>query len=254
MASHSFKAVVLDLFDTLVRWEPERLPEIEWRGRTIHSTIPWIMPAVAERLGDGARRERFLEVYHEVTEEIGCERERQWLEITCLERFVRTLERLGIPESDERARFAEHLTRMHMAGVRTVTSAPAANAEAVRLIAPKFRIGLLSNFDDAQTGREVLEDTGVADLFEPVIISAEVGLRKPNPKIYAMALAMLGLDAADVLFVGDTPREDILGPKQAGMRTAWVNRRRVPIPEGIPEPDFTIESIAELPAILGILR
>ena len=245
---------MLDLFDTLVRWEPERLPQMEWRGHKVHSTLPWIMPMVAERLGGGTNRDRFLEVYHAVTEEIAHERERDWTEITCFERFVRALERFGLPESEERALFAEHLTRKHMAEVRAVTSAPAANSEAVRIIAPKFRVGLLSNFDDAQTGREVLLDTGVADLFEAVVISAEVGLRKPNPRIYAMILEMLHLDASDVLFVGDTPREDVLGPKMAGMRTAWVNRRGLPLPEEIPIPDYTIASIAELPEILGISR
>jgi putative hydrolase of the HAD superfamily len=139
-----------------------------------------------------------------------------------------------------------------MDGVRKVTFAPPERSDAVRRLAPHFRLGLLSNFDDAQCGREVLLDTGVADLFEAVIISAEAGLRKPNPLIYQRILTMLHVEPHTILFVGDTPREDVLGPRLAAMRVAWVNKRGAPLPEGIPEPDLVVADIAELPALLGM--
>ena len=41
MAKHRFKAVVLDLFDTLVKWEPNRLPLMELRGQQVRTTMPW---------------------------------------------------------------------------------------------------------------------------------------------------------------------------------------------------------------------
>ena len=89
-------------------------------------------------------------------------------------------------------------------------------------------------------------------LFEAVIISAEVGLRKPNPQIYRRMLEMLRLDASEVLFVGDTPREDVAGPQAVGMRTAWISKGAAAVPEGIPQPHFTIRDLSELPAILGV--
>lgn len=244
--------MVFDLFDTLVKWEPERLPLLHWRERSTHSTLPWILPSLEERMGARFELERFLTVYHDVIDEINAEREREGIEITCQERFARTLERLGYADPAERDLLAFHVTRVHMDGVRKVTFAPPERAHAVRRLAPHFRLGLLSNFDDAQCGREVLLDTGVADLFEAVIISAETGLRKPNPIIYQRILAMLQLEPGAVLFVGDTPREDVLGPRQAAMRVAWVNRRGIPLPEGIPAPDLTVADIAELPALLGV--
>jgi HAD superfamily hydrolase (TIGR01549 family) len=246
------KAVVLDLFDTLVRWEPERLPLMTWRERTSHSTIPWIVPTLEKLLGPRFNLESFLHVYHQVVEEIGVERERDGTEITCHERFVRTLERLDYPETAERSVMAERLTRVHMDGVRKVTFAPPERADAVRRLNLHFRLGLLSNFDDARTGREVLFDTGVADLFEAIVISAEVGMRKPNPRIYELMIEMLRVEPEKVLFVGDTPREDVLGPKRAGMRIVWVNKRGDPLPEGIPVPDLTVSDLAELPALMGL--
>src|SRR6266851_9504670 len=252
MPNRKFKALVLDLFDTLVKWEPDRLPVMEWKGREMHSTMPWVLPKLAERLGDAFDQEGFIDVYNEVNTEVGVEREREGIEITCHERFARTLTRIVSAGGCDIHTFAEHLTRVHMAGVRSVTWAPVERVAAVKTLAPHYRLGLLSNFDDAQCGREVLLDTGVADLFEAVIISAEAGLRKPNPLIYQRILTMLHVEPRTILFVGDTPREDVLGPRQAAMRVAWVNGRGTPLPEGIPEPDLVIANIAELPALLGV--
>jgi FMN phosphatase YigB (HAD superfamily) len=252
MNSGAIKAVVFDLFDTLVKWEPERLPLLHWRERSTHSTLPWILPSLEEKMGSRFDLETFLTVYHDVIDEINAEREREGIEITCQRRFERTFERLGYTDPSECGLIAFHLTRVHMDGVRKVTFAPPERAAAVRRLAPHFRLGLLSNFDDAQCGREVLLDTGVAGLFEAVIISAEAGLRKPNPLIYERILEMLQVEPDAVLFVGDTPREDVLGPRRAAMRVAWVNRRGVPLPDGIPEPDLMVSDIAELPALLGV--
>ena len=252
MAKALFKAVVFDLFDTIVKWEPERLPVMELNGHQIHTTIPWGFPLLEQRLGAAFDRDRFIEVYHGVIDEIIAEREVEHLEITCTERFVRTLRRLAPALDGEIETFAEELTRVHMDGVRGVTWAPAERVAAVHSISAHYRMGLLSNFDDAQCGREVFGDTGVAHLFEAVIISAEVGLRKPNPRIYRQMLEMLRLDASEVLFVGDTPREDVAGPQEVGMRTAWISKGAVAVPEGIPQPQFTIRDLSELPAILGI--
>jgi len=251
MAKANFKAVVFDLFDTIVKWEPERLPLMEVGGRQIHTTIPWVFPLLEQRLGLSFDRDRFVEVYHSVIDEIMAERELEHIEITCAERFVRTLSRLA-PAIGDHSRFAEDLTRVHMDGVRGVTYAPAARVAAVQRIAAHYRVGLLSNFDDARCGREVFDDTGVAHLFEAVIISAEVGLRKPNPRIYRRMLEMLKLDASEVLFVGDTPREDVQGPQLAGMHTAWISKGATAVPDGIPQPHFVIADLADLPAILGI--
>ena len=253
MAKAEFKAVVFDLFDTIVKWEPERLPLMEVGGRQIHTTIPWVFPILEQRLGASFDRDRFVEVYHGVIDEIMAERELHGIEITCAERFERTLSRLA-PAFDAEARltFAEDLTRVHMDGVRSVTGAPAARVAAVHRVASHYRVGLLSNFDDTRCGREVLDDTGVARLFEAVIISAEVGLRKPNPAIYRRMLEMLRLDPSEVLFVGDTPREDVEGPHRVGMRTVWISKGAAALPEGIPQPDYIIGDLAELPSILEL--
>ncbi len=252
MAEPIFKAVVLDLFDTLVTWEPARLPTIEWRGRSFRSTMPWLVPRLREAFDANFDLDAYLDTYHAVVAEITAERERALIEITCHERFVRTLGRLGLTEGDELHALARDLTRIHMAGVRSITSAPPEYVAAVRRIAPSHRLGLLSNFDDSQAGREILADTGVSHLFEAVIISADLALRKPNPLIFQRMLEMLRLGPEQILFVGDTPREDVSGARNAGIPTAWLSRGKGPLPEGIPEPDFILNDLTGLPALLDV--
>jgi FMN phosphatase YigB (HAD superfamily) len=246
------KAVVLDLFDTLVKWEPDRLPLMELRGKQVRTTMPWVFPKMTELFGAAFDREQFIDVYGAVVEEIIEERDREGIEITCHERFHRTLRRLNLGPSHQTVELAEELTRVHMGAVRGVTWAPAARVAAVRRIAPHYRLGLLSNFDDTQCGREVLADTGVADLFEAVVISAEVRLRKPDRRIFEHMRDRLGLAPHEILFVGDTPRDDVLGASGAGMRTVWISKGLPALPEGIPTPDFIITDLADLPQVLEL--
>src|SRR5580700_6969172 len=115
-----FKAIVLDLFDTLVNWDPDGLPLMTWKGREMHSTLPWILPKVSEALGAKYDADAFMTAYGAVYEEINAERERDGIEITCFERFERTLRRISIGDEIRLKHLAEDLTRVHMRGVRSV--------------------------------------------------------------------------------------------------------------------------------------
>ncbi|HEV2169730.1 MAG TPA: HAD family hydrolase, partial [Candidatus Binatus sp.] len=147
---------------------------------------------------------------------------------------------------------AENLRRIHMARVREVTKAPAARIDAMKKIAEHHRLGLISNFDDSETGHLIMRDTGIRQLFTAVIISADTGYRKPNPLIFRKILEMMRLEPVDILFVGDTPIDDVLGSKGVGMHSAWIRTRGRELPEGVPAPDITISDLAELPAALGM--
>jgi FMN phosphatase YigB (HAD superfamily) len=252
VASRACQAIVLDLFDTLVKWEPERLPLMELGGKQVRTTMPWVFPKMAELFGAAFHREEFIAVYTAVNQEIAEEREREGIEITCHERFRRTLLRLELAAGWQAAELAEVLTRAHMGAVRGVTWAPAPRVAAVRRMASHYRLGLLSNFDDSQCGREVLADTGVAHLFEAVVISAEVRLRKPDRRIFEHMREQLGIAPHEILFVGDTPRDDVLGASGAGMKTVWISKGLPALPEGIPRPDFIIPDLADLPQVLDL--
>jgi len=252
VADARFKAVVLDLFDTLVEWNPAGLPLLEWRGREVRSTAPLLFQPLESALGERFDRDAFLEAHDAVIREIFAERAGDNpREITCYERFERILLRLGI-DGPHTHSLADELRRTHMGRVRAVTSAPAHRIKAVHRLKRGYRLGLLSNFDDSETGHQIMRDTGVRDLFDAIIISADFGLRKPSPGIFAAMAERLALDPQEILFVGDTVHDDVLGSKRAGMRSAWINRQAKPLPDGIPEPDIVIADLAELPDALGL--
>jgi putative hydrolase of the HAD superfamily len=122
----------------------------------------------------------------------------------------------------------------------------------MKKLAKRLRLGLVSNFDDSETGHLIMHDTGIRDLFDAVIISADTGYRKPNPLIFKRILEILRLEPADILFVGDTPLDDVMGSKGVGMHSAWIRTGGRELPEGIPAPDIVISDLAELPDVLGL--
>ena len=90
-------------------------------------------------------------------------------------------------------------------------------------------IRIASNFD--RRLRDVAGGLSDLDGFtDPLIISSEVGYRKPHPRFYAAACASLGLPPERVLCVGDDPENDVLGPERAGLRGALLDREdRCPV-------------------------
>ena len=83
--------------------------------------------------------------------------------------------------------------------------------------------------------RDDLQTLGLLDLFSPdaLAVSADLGIRKPNPAIFLHALSALGIPPEQAAMVGDSLRTDILGAQQLGIFTVWQPR---------PHQRFTIQS------------
>jgi HAD superfamily hydrolase (TIGR01509 family) len=81
---------------------------------------------------------------------------------------------------------------------------------------------------------------------------------KPDRRIFELALKKSGLAVDEVLFVGDSPEQDILGAHAAGMATVLICAAAGPAPMHVghetPDPDFNIQRLDELPAIVSTLR
>jgi len=84
-----------------------------------------------------------------------------------------------------------------------------------------FRLAVVSNSEG--TVEAMLVETGLRDLFEVVVDSAVVGVSKPDPRIFQIALDCLGVSAADALMVGDSPSADVGGAQAAGIRAALLD-------------------------------
>ena len=86
-----------------------------------------------------------------------------------------------------------------------------------------YKLGLLTN-GPTDIQWEKIEDLGFDKHFDAVIVAGDVGIYKPDVRIFEMLLEKLSVAADHSLFVGDTYEADILGAQQAGMYTAWIKR------------------------------
>jgi FMN phosphatase YigB (HAD superfamily) len=122
--------------------------------------------------------------------------------------------------------------------------------EAIRRIGGRYDLCLLSNGYGPWTG-DFLNRQGLDGLFAEVVVSSDVGVQKPDPRIFELALERLGLKPREAVMVGDYYDTDIRGGIAAGMRTIWINPAGENPADG-PPPDTTVREIAEVPASLGL--
>lgn len=95
--------------------------------------------------------------------------------------------------------------------------------QAIKKLAQKYTLVILSNgFIEVQYQK--IERSGLAPYFQHVVLSEEVGYQKPNPLIYQAALDKCGLQASEVLMIGDSWYSDIQGAIQAGIDQMWIKR------------------------------
>jgi putative hydrolase of the HAD superfamily len=116
--------------------------------------------------------------------------------------------------------------------------------EALRAAGKK--LGVITNGPIEWQSRK-LRTLGLTDYFDDVIISDAVGIAKPDPRIFSLALERLGVSAAESMYVGDHPQIDIAGARAAGLRAAW---KRVPYWSMTLEDVLVVDRLSEIPARL----
>jgi putative hydrolase of the HAD superfamily len=99
-------------------------------------------------------------------------------------------------------------------------------------------------------GNANLEAIGLRHLFDDVVAAAEAGFAKPARQIFDQAIMRSGYSHAEILHVGDHPETDVNGAREAGLRTAWINRNGDDWPDDLPEPDAVVTTIPELHDVL----
>jgi 2-haloacid dehalogenase len=162
------------------------------------------------------------------------------------------------------------LRESHLVGLRALFSELGVDANSDRYVEGIFDrfsnsgiyddvVQALEDLDGCLTGVVSNADAGHLDaalkrngLSFPLVISSESArCYKPAPGIFHQALEALKMRPEDALYVGDSQGDDIVGARAAGMSVAWLNRGGEELRKEIPEPDFRITSLADLPAIVS---
>ena len=114
-----------------------------------------------------------------------------------------------------------------------------------------IKLGLVTN-GFAETHREKLSILELEDAFDEVFIADEVGMIKPDPRLFRLACERLGATPESSAMVGDRYDRDIRGAHAVGLYTVWLNVRRETVPAGAPAPDAIVFRIDEVEAALAL--
>jgi putative hydrolase of the HAD superfamily len=111
-----------------------------------------------------------------------------------------------------------------------------------------LKIGIVSNWDSRL--QAISDGLGLTPLVDFIVISAQVGVRKPDPGIFRLALEKAGVRPEEAIHVGDLPEEDAEGARRAGLRPVLIDRRKRITPEGVAAGIPRVTSLAELIPLL----
>ena len=112
-------------------------------------------------------------------------------------------------------------------------------------------MGLVTDAQSAYARGE-LHQVGILDYFDPIIVSGDYGYRKPDPRLFQLAIDALGAPAENILYVGNDMHRDIYGARQAGMQTLMFDSDQGTKEYDDCVPDHRIADYRDLLSLLGI--
>jgi putative hydrolase of the HAD superfamily len=257
-------ALLLDLDDTLVVEQPAAVAAFmataEWaatqRDLDAEALVPAVRRCARELWYATAAHAWCLRVGISSWEGLWCRFEGDEPDVCRLRAWAPTYRReawrLALVEQglDDRT-LAEELGERYGRERRSRHETFADAADALAGLAEGYELLLVTNGASCLQ-REKLAASGLGDRFAAVVVSAEVGVGKPDAAIFRRALAQLDADPAHAVMVGDSLARDVEGALAAGLRAVWVNRtgaRPPDTPSDVPE----IATLADLPATLAAL-
>ena len=211
-----YRAVIFDLWQTLVPWSVEASNRFYDR---MADAIGVDRPAFREAWADG----------------------RTGREIGPIERHLRGLfDDLGV-EGD----VAELMTMRREWTLETLVPRPDALDTLTELRRRGHRLGLISVC--SQKVSHVWGKTPLGDKFEATVFSCDVGISKPDPRIYEIACERLGVEAGECLFVGDGANDELPGAERVGMTAVQLRAPGEALtPEGEAWSGPAIEQLSEV--------
>jgi putative hydrolase of the HAD superfamily len=211
--------VLFDFFGTLVDYSPSRTEQGYPRSTAV-------LDGLGCRLGD----DEWLSRWSACFERLYAESVVSGVEFSMHDAFAAFAPEVGLDDCPPQGAdaFVEAYLSEWSTAVRLIDGVPALLAT---LRAGGRRLALVSNTHSAEMVRGHLAAMGIADAFDAVVTSVEIGYRKPRPEIFTAALESLGAAASDAVFVGDSYDADFLGPTRMGMDAYLIvgDGRDVPV-------------------------
>lgn len=231
------KAVIFDFIGTLVNV----------KGYNLEVSKMKLYKALCEA-GFNVGHEKFLEAYAQAHEKYRVIRYQQLVEVTNAIWISEALNLLGFKTTPEDSRIKTAVNLFFEDYLTSLKTRKGAKKLLKWLSMENYKLGLVSNFTYAPLIYGALRKTGLNLFFDVVLVSADVGLRKPHVKIFEEALKKLGVKADEAVYVGDSPDEDIKGAKQLGIKTIYVISQFYPLEslhKSIQNPEAIAKNLCE---------
>ncbi len=237
-----FKLILFDLGNTLIYFNADWQSVIrEGISRAVNTLVS---------LGYGLDRDKFAAEFLKSLQENLARRSQDYTEMTTqalLHSLLAAHGHPGVPPSHQRTA----LNAMYAVSQAHWRVEPDAIATLTSLKSLGCKLGMISNAGDAPDVQILVDNTGLRPFFTKIWVSAEVGYRKPHPRMYELALDYFQVGPKDAVMVGDSLAEDILGAVNLGIATIWLTRR-ADTPENRANklriiPDHSIQNLEDLP-------
>lgn len=206
----SVKAVIFDYVGTLVNCG----------GYSMDASRKKLYDALLAE-GFGVEEEKFMSAYVLAHEKYRKVRYEQFMEVTNAVWVADALSNLGFQVTPKDSRINAGLNVFFQDFIDTLELREGAK-KLLKKAGLHCKVGLISNFTHAPVIYKSLRKLKINQFFNVVVVSEDIGWRKPDSRIFQDALNRLGVEAREAVYVGDNPIEDIKGAMQIGLRTVFV--------------------------------
>jgi HAD superfamily hydrolase (TIGR01549 family) len=247
----NYNTLIFDAFDTVVHINRDKLPTCRIDGKPVQTTSPAIHEVYCGHFGK-LDFDVFYRAFSQSFTQVNELRRTEWKEVRSQERMRLLLRVLGHEADEVPEEILDSLTKAHMGQLAESFEVRPETIDVLEWAARRFRRAMISNFDYAPALYDALDRFGIRSAFETVVVSDEVGWRKPHRIIFDHALEQLRIGAPEALFIGDQLYVDVYGAVNCGMDVVWIETERQDwLPPGLPEPTFKVRSITEVIEILA---
>ena len=204
------KAIGFDLFNTLITMETSALKDALVR-----------LTSSLEETGLAFERDAFVRAYREEVFKFLEKTRRDGKESHNRFWISGALKKLGHSVSPDDPKIVASVDTYFSAFIQYANLIPG-TLEMLETLNNRYRIGLLSNFTHPPAARKIISHLGLTSFFEVVLISGDLGYRKPHPTVFQIFIQEMGVPEEKIAFVGDDPEADIIGASEAGLQPIWT--------------------------------
>jgi putative hydrolase of the HAD superfamily len=239
----AIRGILFDLYGTLIDIDTDESMDEIYRGIAHYLTYQGVY------LHRWEVRDRYYQIMKEQKE--ACNEECPEIDVERI--WNAFLEQENMPGTPKRRKLALTLAQIYRGISRKRLQLYPDVKEVLDELAPVYRLSLISDAQPCYALPE-MKAMGLSGYFDPIIISAQYGFRKPDRRLMEKALDIMKLLPAEVIFVGNDMYRDIYGPSRLGIRTIFIDSNQGDKHHEKTTPDYVAHRLADVLTGVAFLK